>query len=194
MNWLKYLLKSALFAAILTPAAYAETSLDWIVAVVNKDLILHSDLVRQTNVARRRFKAEGRTLPADDVVAKQILDSLVLRQLQLQESDKLGIKISDEELNSALSQAASNAGMTLDQWQKAIDRAGEDYQALREARREDLAIARARNRALRDQVSVTKEEVDLYLANPQQKRDRNIDYRIGHILIALKEHPSVDAL
>ena len=99
-------LASACLAAGAAPAI-AQLSdsgefLDGVAAVVNDGVVLTSELEGELAAVRANIRAQGLGLPPSNVLERQVLERLVLREIQLQRADRMGIEISDEQVNRAL--------------------------------------------------------------------------------------------
>ena len=81
----------------LAGGALAQTrQLEGVVAIVDDDIILASeyqDRMRQVteNLARQKID-----MPPQEVLARQVLDRLILERIQLRMGDRAGVRISDE--------------------------------------------------------------------------------------------------
>ena len=89
--------------------------LDKVVAVVNDGVVLESELDQQLKDIEGRLRAQKVVLPPDEVLRSQVLDRLVLDEIQAQHADHAGIKVSDEQVNGALSDIAHRQNLTLAQ-------------------------------------------------------------------------------
>jgi peptidyl-prolyl cis-trans isomerase SurA len=58
-------------------------------------------------------------MPPREVLRQQVLESLIVQQVQLQRAERLGIRISDEQLNLALQQVAANNGVSFSELPRA---------------------------------------------------------------------------
>ncbi|MXW21181.1 MAG: hypothetical protein F4Z95_10290, partial [Gammaproteobacteria bacterium] len=76
--------------------------LDGIAAVVNDGVVLTSELDQELAGVRASIRAQGLRSPPSAELEKQVLERLVLREIQLQRASRLGIEISDEQVNRAL--------------------------------------------------------------------------------------------
>ena len=84
--------------------------LDSVAAVVNDGIVLTSALDRQEKVIADRIEQSGQQLPPRNILRQQVLERLVLQELQMQRAQRLGLKISDEMVNNALTEVAQLAG------------------------------------------------------------------------------------
>jgi peptidyl-prolyl cis-trans isomerase SurA len=95
-----------------------------VVAIVDDDIILASeyqDRMRQVteNLARQKIE-----MPPQEVLARQVLDRLILERIQLRMGDRAGVRISDEQLNEALTNMARQNGASLEQFRAQIEADG----------------------------------------------------------------------
>ncbi|MEO1573350.1 MAG: peptidylprolyl isomerase [Pseudomonadota bacterium] len=156
--------------------------LDRIVAVVNDGVVLESEVMQQGAAIVSRLRADGVQLPPAEVLQRQIVERLVVEKIQLQRAERLGITITDDQLNNALGTVARRNNITLAQLPDALAEQGIDYAAYRADIRKEMAIDQLRNRDLVPRISITRDEVEAYLANKGE--DQN-EYDISHILIAV---------
>lgn len=172
------------------PAAAEQEVLEEIVAVVNNDVVLASELAAEIDQLSRQALAHGATLPPREQLAGQVLERLILVRLQLSLADRMGIRIDEATLNNATRRIAEQNNMDLNQFRVALQSEGIGFADFREALREEIAITQVRQRQVESRVQVTAREIDQLLeesgAGPQY------EYRVGHILIATPEGASAD--
>lgn len=179
---------AALIAGVIVASASAQLSrtgqlLDRIVVIVNDGVVLQSEIDRQSVGIVARLKSGGMQIPPREVLEKQVIERLIIDRIQLQRSERLGIQISDDQLNSALSTVAQRNNMSLSELPKALASQGLDYVEYRDEIRREMVIEQLRNRDLVPRISITRKEVEEY-----QKRkggSNNKDYEISHILISV---------
>jgi peptidyl-prolyl cis-trans isomerase SurA len=119
--------------ALLSAPGYAATQmLDSIVAIVEDDVIMSSELRDRIDVLITNMKAQKIELPANDVLLRQTLDRLILESIQLQMGGRAGVRISDAQLNEALNRIAAQNRMSLDQFRMQLEQEGKSYPQMRE--------------------------------------------------------------
>lgn len=160
-------------------------TLEHIVAVVNDDVILASELDNEIVRIRQRLKREDRDIPAPDVLRKQVLDQLIDQQLQLQQARQRGISVDDEAVNKAMRNMAQNYDTDLAGLQAQFRSRGLGPEALREDVRQQLIISRLRQRAVASDVQVTEQDVDDFVARIERASEQRQQYRLRHILIEI---------
>jgi peptidyl-prolyl cis-trans isomerase SurA len=192
--------KSALFwlavATLALPAAvWAQNRelatrgelLDRVVAIVNDGVVLNSDLDAQVEQVSERLRQQKLELPPQNVLRQQVLERLVVQEIELQHASHAGVKITDEMLNSALSDVAKRNNITLSQLPDALKQQGIDYTAYREDVRKEITLTVLRQRDVLQHISVTPREIDQYLEKESKTPSERNEYNVSHILIAVGE-------
>jgi peptidyl-prolyl cis-trans isomerase SurA len=176
-----------LFCVAASPAVRAEV-LDKIVAVVNSEVILQSELDEALTSAKAQIRSRGITPPSDDVLRSQVLDRLVLTKLQIQRAKQSGIRVDDRELNGVIQNVARQNNLTLEQFRQSVLDEGMSFEQVREQIRDEVMIQRLRQREVDSRVLVTDQDIDLFLA--QQGAGQNTEFHIAHILVAVPDGAS----
>ena len=159
--------------ALLVPAmsspvaaqAVASQPLDRIVAVVDEDVVLQSELDRQMQAVTAQYASNPQQLPPHDILERQLLDRLILQKLQVARADSTGVKVSDAQLDQALTQIASQNKMDVTQLRGAIESQGLSYTGFRDNVREQLIVQALRQRIAQSRVQVSDAEIDSLLKN-----------------------------
>jgi len=172
------------------PAAAREAPIDRIVAVVNDDVILASELEARYRQVLRRLEKEGTRLPDEQTLKRQVLERLILEKLQLQLAERNNIRIDDEALNAHLARLARENGMSLEAFRQALERQGVDYAAFREEIRRQMRLQRLHQQMVRNRVRVTEQEIDNLLANRKAWGNADTRYHLAHILIPVPDGAS----
>lgn len=181
----------ALGALLLCATAHAEVRpLDRVVAIVDNDVIMHSQLQQRLDEVRQNLARRGGELPPGDALAAQVLERLIVENLQLQLGERSGIRIGDEELNQALATIAQRNNLSLEQFRAALARDGLSYEDAREQVRRELVISRVRQRRVAERVQVSEQEVQNFLASDLGKLQLGEEYRLANILVPLAEGAS----
>jgi peptidyl-prolyl cis-trans isomerase SurA len=159
--------------------------LDRIVAVVDEDVIMQSEVdIRMMAVKAQLASSPQGTPPPDDVLTSQIIDRLVLESLQLQMADRGGVRVSDSELNTAMRGIAEQNRMTLEQFQQAILEDGISYVEMRDQIRRELMIGRVQKGVMRGRIKITEQEIKNFLESEVGEVITADEYRLAHILLA----------
>jgi len=172
-----------------TPAAETDSlqPLDRIVAVVNDSIILESELTEQTELVYNRMRRDGQQPPPRGRLRERMLDQLIVEEIQLQHARQRGIEIEDETLNDTLRNIASDRGTDLAGLRRQMAERGMDFATLREQVRTQLLLSRLRQRVIASQVTVSQQEIDDFLVQAERSRERNVAYKVQHILLRVDE-------
>lgn len=182
-------------AAFLGSAVQAEVqSLNRVVAIVDNDVIMQSQLDARAREVQQTIAKRGAQLPPTDVLNQQVLERLIVENLQLQIGDRSGIRITDEELNQAMASIAQRNNLTLEQFRDALNRDGLSFNDAREQIRREMIISRVRQRRVSERIQVTDQEVKNFLASDLGKMQLSEEFRLANILIPLPEGASPEAI
>src|SRR5450755_3494174 len=182
----------AVAAALLSTLALGQTRdigvhgelLDRIAAIVNDGLVLKSELDSQMDAVTKRLQEQKVELPSQSVLKQQVLDRLILQEIQTQQAKRVGLTVSDEQLNSALQEIAARNKIPFDQLPTALAAQGVDYKQYREGMRREMTLSTLRQRDVIAHINVTPHELDQYLAR-QQNAAANDEFNVSHILLSL---------
>lgn len=181
------LLLAALWFSVGTAEAQlraAATPVESIVAIVDEDVLLRSELELAVANVRAQFQGREHQLPPEDVLRRQVLDRLVLMRLQVARAEQTGIRIGDTELNQALQGIAARTGIGLEQLRANIEAQGLSFDDYRRGLREELQMRRLQQRVVQARVVVSESEVDQLLA---QRDLDGVEYRLANLLVALPD-------
>ena len=160
--------------------------LDRIAAIVNDGIVLKSELDAQMEAVTKRLQEQKVELPSQSVLRQQVLDRLILSEIQAQRAKRVGLTISDEQLNSALQEIAGRNKIPFDQLPTALQAQGVDYKQYRESMRKELTLSTLRQRDVIAHINVSPHELDQYLTR-QQTAAANDEFNVSHILLSLPE-------
>jgi peptidyl-prolyl cis-trans isomerase SurA len=124
-------------------------------------------------------------LPPRSVLQEQVLEQLILKEIQLQRAERLGIVIGDDVLNEALAQMAQGLGITLEQLPAALASEGLNYELYRQDSRDDIAVAQLEQRDVLSRIRIAPRELEQCLERLEATETDEFDYNVSHILIAL---------
>ncbi len=182
------------FLPLLPAAAQGIVDLDRIVAVVNDDVIMDSELAARTDLIRNGLEAAGTPAPPRDVLARQVLERLIVDRIQLQLAREYDFRIDDEALNRAMADLARRNDLSLAEFNEIMVRDGYDLDKLREELGQELLVAQVQQRFVGDRVAVSARDIDDYLATVDKQSGGTREYRLGHILVAVPEGASAEEI
>jgi len=168
--------------------------IDRIIAVVNNDVIVQSEMLTRMRVVIEQLEKSGVPAPPRDVLEKQVLEQLILDRLQMQIAASTGIRVDDEALNRQIADIARRNNLTLREFRDILQRDGFVFAAFREEIRRELVKSRVQQRQVQDRVQVTDRDIDNFLATRDKQGGENPEYRLGHILVAVPDGASPEEL
>ncbi|SCK14722.1 peptidylprolyl isomerase [Vogesella sp. LIG4] len=180
----KLLLAASLLAGLASPA-FAVSTADRIVAVVNNSVITLSELNLREQEVSTSLKSQKIDLPAADLLARQVLDQMINEQLQLQFASNNGIRVSELDLDSAMLNVAKQNKTDLPGLRKLVEKDGLTLEQLREQLRKDLLLQRIREREIASRVTVSDQEVDQILKSASNLK--STEYHLAVIQVNVPE-------
>ena len=184
----------ALSPGLATAAPQRISDIDRIVVVVNDDVITESELNQRLRETRKQLELEKISAPPDAALRKQLLERMVLERLQLQLAAQSGIRISESDVDRAFETVAQRNKLSAEEFRKALAQRGMDVTAYRNQLRDQLTIQQLLEREINNRVTVTDNEVENFLENPQSRADMDMAYQLSHILIGIPEAASPEAI
>lgn len=172
---------------LISALAMAERQpLERIVAVVDDNIILQSELGKEIRQIKRRILNSGQQPPSDEILRKQVLEHLIVKTIQQQSAKRYGIKVDDAMLNDQINRIAAENGISVSQLKSRVEQDGMNYLDYRETLRDEIAMQQLRQRAVYDRIVISEQEIDDFLAqNPIGSN--NVEYKLGHILVGIPE-------
>ncbi|MGQ7245958.1 SurA N-terminal domain-containing protein [Halomonas sp. V046] len=137
--------------------------LDRIVAVVNDDAIMATQLDDRIAQAQGRLSANGMDLPPEQVLREQILDRMIVEEIEIQLAEKMNLSVDDTELNRQVRAVASQQDMSVEQFADALEGQGLSLGVVREQVRREMLIMKVQQAQVSSRVNISEAEVDRFL-------------------------------
>jgi len=192
-TWLVTLISASTFLISASVTAQ-DTVLDRIVAVVNEGVVLESDVTIETAFVRSESGANGVALPDASVLRDRIVERLIDQTIQRQEAARLGIVADASSVNRALAQIARNNNLNTQQFRDALIQQGFDYNHFRKTVEQQLITERLVQREVQSRVRVSAQEVDDYLSAEESNANKQVRYRLQHILVAIPASATAEVI
>ena len=160
--------------------------LDRVIAVVESGVIMESELNSRLQEVIGRIRETGSELPPKKILEEQVLERLIMEEIQLQIGERAGIKISDAELNSSLSQIASQNSLNLENFKDSLESQNISYRDLRETVKKNMIIQRVQRGKVGSKIDITNEEIENFLNSEEGKTKLAEEYSVQQILLPLK--------
>ncbi len=178
------LLTGALFCLFLTlpAAAQQRVLLDKIVAIVDRDVVLQSELNNRLEDIRRTAERDSRELPPPNQLRDEVLETLIMENIQMQFAERASIRYDDDTINRVLGNMAQESGLSFEAYIQALEAQGV-YLQTREQVRQQLTMQELQRGYVNQRITVTDQEIDNFLNSEMGQEVISADYLIDHILI-----------
>jgi peptidyl-prolyl cis-trans isomerase SurA len=160
---------------------------DRVVAVVNNDIILHSDVEQALSVAAATLDQQHYSPSQKQQILNEqrqrILDQLIYDKLTDQQVERNHIKIDDDEVNATIERIRSVNKMSDQDLRRALELDGISYDDYRKQIKERLLRTRLVNREVKSKIVITDEDVKAYYDSHQREYGGQTKLELSHILI-----------
>jgi peptidyl-prolyl cis-trans isomerase SurA len=156
--------------------------LDRIVAVVDDNVILQSELDEAVRSVHQQYASNPGQLPPEDVLKRQVLDRLILMKLQVAKANEQGVRISNADVDQAVAAVAQQNRMSPEQLQAAVEQSGQSFAAFRDQLADQLMVQRLHDSVVRDSVNITDSEINNLLNSPTYKAG---EVHLAHIQVSI---------
>lgn len=162
----------------------APKKIDNVTAIVNDNVILEGEIESVIKEVKATALKSNQELPSDRALRTQAIDRLILKSIQLQLAEKMGIQISDAHLDSAIESIAAEQKITVEDLRKIVTDTGQSYERYREQLREEISISEVRRASVHRRVNISLQEVNTLISLIDKQTSKE-EYQIGHILISV---------
>ena len=190
-KFFQHVIGAVAFAAALSANAQV-VPLDSVVAIVDEDIILSSEVRDRVQQIKASATQRGMELPDDETLVQETLDRLILESIQLQLADRYGIRIPDAQLDQSMARVAAQNRLTLEQFRDALTQNGQSYLQMREALRDELAIQRVQQGSVMRDINITEREIDNFMATEEGEAMIEPEYRVIQALVSVSRSDSKD--
>ena len=176
----------------LLPLSIMSQELDRVAVIVNDGVVLESDILQRMSEFKKNATLNGDRIPSDEELRETIVDDLIIAEIQLQIADKVGIKISDEELNVTVKRLAQQNNLDIEEFIKVVEDRGDSYSDLREEIRKNLKINRVQQGRIQNKISISREELDNFLNTEEAQNQLGPELKVRQILIRTSSEKNSD--
>jgi len=166
-------------------ASAAAFELDRIIAIVDDDVVMQSELEQQIDRVRDELRRQGTDAPSISVLRRQVMERLILQKIQLQLAERTGVNVTEDALDRAIADIAKKNNLDSDQFREILASEGYDYAVFREDIRQEIILSRLRREEVDKRLQVSEREIDNYLLNEQGGAGNENEYEVAHILISI---------
>ena len=188
------LLISIMLITLFSSTFVSAEDFDTIVAIVEDDVVLSSELQNETAAILQKLKSNKVALPPESVLKRQVLERIIVDKLQRHLAKTSGITVTNENLQSAVADIAQRNNMNTDDFKKQLLSQKMNYEDFEENIRHEIVINQLRAREIGGQIKVTDSEVEHALETQGEITLDKSQYHLGHILIAIPESASATVI
>lgn len=191
----------ALGLALVLPTASAQSAAqsaraprdgDYIIAVVNSELVTAVEVEQRLQRARADAGRGARTLPAEDALRKQVLDDLIDERVQMTYARDSGTRIDEVELDRAVANVAAQNQMTLPQLRERLKAEGLDFTRFRNQLRDQMLVERVREREVGARIRVADADIERVVESQRAEAAADVELNLAQIMITVPEGASAE--
>jgi len=128
------------------------------------------------------------------VLERQLLERLVTARVLVQTARETGLRVDDTQLQRSLERIAQENKLTPEAFRKALEGDGVNFNRFRDELRNEILIARLKEREVDSKILITDAEIDNYLKNQQNQGGKDDEYSLAHILVMVPEQASPEQI
>jgi peptidyl-prolyl cis-trans isomerase SurA len=168
---LKFMLRFLLLASVwLSGAVMAEAQLlDKVVAVVDEDVIMASELGLQMHMVETQLRDAGREVPPLEVMQKQVLERLIVESIQMQLGLRAGVKVTDEQMSKAFADIAAQNRLSPEQFREQLETRGIPFNMFLDNVRKNIIMQQVQQALVNKRIEVSEQEVEYFLSSEEGK-------------------------
>ena len=174
-------------------AAPAIQPIDQIAAVVNDEVITRQELERRYQEITRQMRGQNIQLPPRKLLEQQLMERMITELALLQFAKNSGIRVDPVQVERAVQRIAEQNKLTVDQLRVALEQDGVNFDRFRENIRNEILLARTRERQVDNRLTVSDAEIEGYLQT-QSAQGRDEEFNLSHILITVPENASPEQI
>ena len=180
-------------AALLAWAQAGDRTLragDYIVAVVNSELVTAYEVEQRVSRVRDEARRNGAREPAADSLRKQVLDGLIDDRVLVTYARDSGTKVDEAELDRAVSSVAAANRMSLAELRKRLAAEGLEFARFRSNLRDQILVERVREREVQQRIRISDAEIDRFLEQQKGAAAAAVELNLAQILVTVPENAS----
>jgi len=160
--------------------------LDRVIAIVDKDVVLQSELEDRLATIRQQAAANNEPLPPADQLRSEVLEALVVENLQMQFAERVSIRFDDDTINRVLANMAEGNNMTFDEYVSILEQQGV-YLRTREQVRKQMTLQELQRGIVNRRITITDQEIQNFLGSEMGREVMAAEYLVEHMLIVSDE-------
>lgn len=184
--------------ALASPWSLAQTASggDYIVALVNSEPLTNSELQQQMQQIAEQRAQQGQPAVPEAQLRAAVIERMINDRTQLQLAREMGIRADIASIDQAEANIAAQNQTDVAQLRQNLEKRGIPAATFRQQLRDQIVLSRLHEREVEAKIKISDAEVEAALdARKAAAADPvNQEVNLGHLLLALPENPSADAL
>ncbi len=170
--------------------------LDGIAAIINDNIITVSEIQDSIVDTEKKLCNLNIDISNKSEIQNQVLRNLITETLLQQEAQKIGIDISDYELEQIIKSIAKNKKISINQLCDEIERNCITWNSYKKNIKKILVMKYLRQHLIEPKIKISEGEIDFFLEtqNKSQKTTQPISYTLSQILIRIPELATPDEI
>ncbi len=160
---------------------------DYIVAVVNSELVTAGEVQQRVLRAQQESARSGARLPPNESLRQQIVDALIDDRVQVTYARDSGVRVDEGEVDRAIANVAVQNQVSLQQLKDRLRAEGIDYGRFRDNLRDQIAVERIREREVVARIQIPDRDVDALVDQQRAAAGLSTQYNIAQILVTVPE-------
>lgn len=167
---------------------------DRIVAVVNSEVITARQLEERIAVVQRQMQRNPNArIPPRDALTRQVLERMISDRAVLQHARDTGMQVEDRAVDAAIRRISEQNKMSAADFRAALERDGIPFDKFRQDVREEITLARIRERDVENRIQISESEIDNFIADAANSGVAGgPEYNFAHVLVRVAERATPD--
>lgn len=174
-------------------AAPAIQPIDQIAAIVNDEVITRQEFESRYQEITRQMRGQNIQLPPRKLLEQQLMERMVTELALIQYARNSGIRVDPVQVERAIQKIADQNRLTVEQLREALEKDNMSFDRFRENIRNEILLARARERQVDNKLTISDAEIDGYLQS-QSAQGKDEEYNLSHILVTVPENASPEQI
>lgn len=170
--------------------AAAPLTADYIVAIVNQELVTAGELEIRLRQVRENARRSGAQLPPADELKREVLNMLIDERVLITNARDSGMRLDDAEVERAMANVAAQNQLSPTQLRERLRREGVDYKTFRNNIRDQIMVERMREREVQARIRISDSDVENWLEKQRSAAGNSTEYNIAQVLVTVPERAS----
>jgi len=167
---------------------------DFIVAVVNTELVTSVELQQRLDRIQADAQREGARLPDAAALRQQVLDALIDERVQITHARDSGQRVDEGDIDRAIANIAAQNQLTIAQLRDRLRADGMDVPRFRSNLRDQIMVERVREREVNQRIRITDADIDRALEERVAQAATGAQLNLAQILVTVPEGAAADVV